>query len=129
MTRNDEIDTDPVTACVKTIGDLEQELQTAMSAIGCNMLKDFEESLWRQEMLCARLKRSISRLRLDPLKDEAARCLHESAVRLQAKSRSYEKLVARSSRSAAVLQHLCALYRNEAQHPGRAIHGCISREA
>lgn len=119
---------DPVALCVQAIEYLEQEIQTATSAISRNMLKDFEESLWRQEMLCARLKRSMIAIRPDRLKLEAAGSVRESAARLLAKSQSYGKLVARSSRSAAVLQHLCALYKNAAQHPEGIIRGCISRE-
>src|ERR1700739_2516776 len=120
-------DIDAATACVKIIEDLVQELQAAANAIGCNKLAGFEESLWRQEMLCARLKRKIATLRADSPKVESSNPLRNSAMRLQAQTQIYENLVARSSRSAAVLQHLCALYRNAAQHPGSATYGCISR--
>jgi len=127
MKQEDEVtDIGAVATCVEAFEDLETELKTATRAISCNELARLEESLWRQEMLCAKLKRSISSARPDLMTTDH---LQESAARLQAQSRIYEKLVARASRSTAVLQHLCSLYRNAAQHPGRAIYGCVSREA
>jgi len=118
-----------VAACVKILKDLELEVQTATNAITCNKLMDLEESLWRQETLCARLKRSIYAIRPASLNAEGADLLREEASRLKAQSQIYEKLVSRASRSTAILQHLCSLYRNAARHPVRAMSMSISREA
>ena len=120
---------DVVAACVKILRDLELEVQTATSAIMCNKLTDLEESLWRQETLCARLKGSIRRIRLARLNEGVTVLLREEASRLKEQSQIYEKLVSRASRSTAILQHLCSLYRNAAQHPGRTMHRPLSREA
>ena len=122
-------DSDVVTACVKILGDLDQEVQTATHAIACNRLADLEESLWRQETLCARLKRLISVIRPILLPATSFGPLREAASRLRAQTQIYEKLVTQSSRSTAILQHLCSLYRDAAQHPGRAMYRSISREA
>ena len=125
---NELPDVDIVTACVSVLRDLEQEIQTATNAIACNKLMRLEESLWRQEMLCVRLKRFISTIQrtewiasLTPIRDEVSRLRNQAQV--------YGKLVTRSSRSTEILQHLYSLYRNASQHPGRAIYGAISREA
>jgi hypothetical protein len=120
---------DVVAGCVKLLRDIEKEIQAAMSAIAFHKLGDLEESLWRQETMCARLKLSISAIRPSVLNAASRGPLREAASALRAETQIYEKLVTRSSRSTAILQHLCSLYRNAAQHPGRAMYRSISREA
>src|SRR5579864_9367065 len=120
---------DVVAAWVMILRDLEQEVRTATTAIARNRLADLEESLWRQETLCSTLKRSIVALRLAKLSAAPTVHLRDAATDLRAQTLIYEKLVAQSSRSTAILQHLCSLYRNAAQHPARAMHRSISREA
>lgn len=127
--RSESTDPDIVAVCVKVLRDLEIEVQTAAYAITSNKLTDLEESLWRQETLCARLKRCISTIRPAMLNANSAGLLREEASRLKVQSQVYEKLVSRASRSTAILQHLCSLYRNAAQHPGRTVYRQISREA
>jgi len=126
---SESTDADIVAVCVKALRDLELEVQTAAHAITSNKLTDLEESLWRQEILCGRLKRCIPTIRSAMSSARAAGLLREEAVRLKMQSQIYEKLVSRASRSTAILQHLCSLYRNAAQHPGRTICSQISREA
>lgn len=120
---------DVVTSCVKFLRDLEHEVQEATGAIARNDLRDLEESLWRQETLCVRLKRLISALSPAALSSVSRAALREAASSLRAQSQIYEKLVVQSRRSTTILQHLCSLYRNAAQHPARAIYRSISREA
>lgn len=127
--QNGRTNVDVVAACVKILRDLELEVQTATTAITCNRLTDLEESLWRQETLCARLKGSVRKIRPAMLNTQMSALLREEASRLKAQSQIYEKLVNRASRSAAILQHLCSLYRNAAEHPGRTIYSRVSREA
>lgn len=120
---------EPVTVCVKLLKGLEQEIEDGMTAIARNRLADLEESLWKQEAICAKLKRSIGMIRPDMLNAGSAGSLREGASLVKTQSQIYEKLVAQSSRSSAILQHLCSLYRNAAQYPGRAIYRSISHEA
>ena len=120
---------DVVAVCVNILRELELEVQEATNAIACNRLADFEESLWRQETFCASLKRAISAIRPTAINAASSGPLREAAAHLRAATQIYEKLVMQSSRSAAILQHLCSLYRNAAQHPGRAMYRAISREA
>ena len=127
--RNSLAKGDVIAACVRALVDLEQEVRAASSAIACNNLSGLEESLWHQETLCSRLKPSMSPLR-EILSDTASiESLREAASSLKTQTQAYEKLVIQSSRSVAILQQLCALYRNAAQQPWRAIDRSISREA
>lgn len=123
------INVDVIAGCVKLLGDLEQQIQAATRAIARNRLGELEESLWRQEMLCGRLKRSISAIRPPTSNVASVGFLRDAASRLKEQAQIYERLVTQSSRSTAILQHLCSLYRNAAQHPQRSIYGSISREA
>jgi hypothetical protein len=127
--RNGLTNVDVVAVCMKILRDLEQEIQAATHAITRNKLTELEESLWRQETLCARLKRSLCTIPPAMLRAEAPITLREAASRLMARSQVYETLVTRASRSTAILQHLCSLYRTAAQHPGTAMYRAISHEA
>jgi hypothetical protein len=127
--RNGLTNVDVVAVCTKILGDLEQEIQAATHAIARNKLTELEESLWRQETLCARLKRSLCAITPAMLRSEVPVTLRGAASRLRAQSQVYETLVTRASRSTAILQHLCSLYRTAAQHPGTAMYRAISHEA
>ena len=109
--------------------ELEEEIRAARTAIAHNGLADLEESLWRQETLCAKLKRSLSSPHHESLRTTSACSLHEAASSLRTQLQMYEKVVVQSSRTAAILQHLCSLYRNARQNPGRVIYKPLSREA
>jgi hypothetical protein len=118
---------DIIACCVKLFSNLEQEFQAATSAISRNRLGDLEESLWRQETTCAMLKRAMPAI---PAASPPPTLLElrEAVSRVRVRAQIYEKVVIQSSRSTAILQHLCSLYRNAAQHPGRAMYKSISRE-
>lgn len=118
-----------VLACVGVVRALEQELVTATGAIARHKLADLEDSLWRQESLCARLKRELPIIHLSMPDDASRACLREAATELKAQLQVYERLVTQSSRSTVILQQLCCLYQNAARRPGRALHRGISREA
>jgi hypothetical protein len=108
--------------CVQQLEDLQHELQTAISAVARNSLADFEHSLWRQEMLCAGLKRSIFVLGRYAADKQSLAPLRVANIVLQNLNRSYESLVQQSSRSVALLQDLCSLYKNA---PLSAIDGAL----
>lgn len=126
--RNESSQVDVIGSLLKSLRNLEQELDVAIEAIKCNRLQDFEGSLWRQETQCARLKRSISTASAINVTPASRIPLREAASRLKDQTQIYEKLVKQSSRSAAFLQQLCSLYRNAAHRPERPIYGSISRE-
>jgi hypothetical protein len=126
--RSGSTNVDVVTLCVKLLEDLEKEIETATNAVARNKLGDFEESLWRQETTCARLKRSIAAISPATPGATGRASLREAATCIRARTQVYEKLITQSSRSTAILQHLCSLYRNAAEHPGRVMYRSISRE-
>jgi len=120
---------DAVTMCTEMLRDLEIELQAAANAIACNKLTNFEESLWRQEFLCAKLRRVITTIGVAVSGSTSPVVLREPASRLKAQCQVYEKLVSQSKRSTAILQHLCSLYRNAARSPAKKLHTAITCEA
>lgn len=97
---------------LKQLADLERELEIATDAIARNSLAEFEQSLWRQEMLCSGLKRSMQSLRRAGLDSQPLKALRASARSVWTANRSYAVLIARTRQSAAVLQDLCGLYRH-----------------
>jgi len=112
---NSDIQPDVATAGaapLQKLKDLQDELQAAISAVARNSLYDLELSLWRQEMLCAGLKRALFVLgRSAPGKEVLCR-LRGAGVSLQNMNRSYESLVQQSNRSMSLLLDLCSLYKN-----------------
>lgn len=97
-------------ACLRDIRDLRTEMADAVNAIAENRLPKVEESLWRQEMLCASLRRSLLRLgRAAPSKDLLVR-LRDAFAKLQSEAAGYESLVRQSSRTSSLLGDLCGLY-------------------
>jgi hypothetical protein len=106
-------DTDP-RGCLQLVQAFQQEIRAAVRAISQNALTDLELSLWRQEMLCARLKRSMGPISSYDLREPLHGVLREALVDLKTESDRYERVVLRCSRSVIVLQDLCALYRGTA---------------
>jgi hypothetical protein len=93
---------------------LQQEIQTAVHAISRNALSDLELCLWRQEMLCGRLKRNFAGMSESARNEPFRSAFREALTQVKAESDKYQKVVLRCSRSAAVLQDLCLLYRGAA---------------
>ncbi len=82
------------------------ELQTAMSAIADNALPSFEESVWKQEVLCSNLKR-LARLLDRQMPDSiTARRIHLAAQAVHDLNRRYEILVRHSGRLTQLLSNL-----------------------
>lgn len=98
-------------SCLRQLAELERELGIATDAIARNCLSDFEQSLWRQEMLCAGVKRALHSLRAPQPKTQA-HALQTRAQSLRTANQAYAVLIARSQASAALLQGLCSLYRH-----------------
>ena len=110
--------------CVNILRELELEVQEATNAIACNRLADSREPVAAGNVLC-QLEAPLPAIR--PTAINAASS--GPCVRRISPERRNLREAMQSSRSAAILQHLCSLYRNAAQHPGRAMYRAISREA
>jgi len=99
-------------APLQVLKELRDELQAALSAVARNALPDLELSLWRQEMLCMGLKRSLFLLKRSVPGKEVLRHLRDASISLQNMNRSYESLVQQSNRSTSLLLDLCSLYKD-----------------
>jgi hypothetical protein len=99
------------TECLQHIEDLQKELQAAIAAITQGSLSGLELSLWRQEMLCVALRRSIRKIQNSGADRESLSRVHSAAPSLHHLNRTYESLVKRSSQSVAFLLGLSCLYK------------------
>ena len=88
-----------------------EELHVAMSGVARNSVEEMEHSLWRQEMLCAALARTVHRLRGAPHHDANLVAMHSAAAALGCVNRTYGSLVQQGKRSVAPLLELCYSYR------------------
>ena len=100
----------PVASCTVLVQELRKEIDIAMKSIAHNALSDFEMSLWRQEMLCAWLKRKIQGIGTSTSEQDTRSCLHDSTNALKDQLQSYEVLIRQCTRSAAVLSRVCRLH-------------------
>jgi hypothetical protein len=110
MERDRTMGGEPATGCFDLLRDLQREISIAIDCIARNALGDLELSLWRQEMLCAGLKRAIVAIRLSSADWSPRECLRELATALQDRAQVYALLVGQCRRSNAVLRDLCGLY-------------------
>lgn len=91
---------------------LMHELHLAMSAAARNSVEEMEHSLWRQEMLCAALRRAIERMHGSPQRAANRASLRAAGVALEHVNKAYGSLVQQGRRSVAPLLELCHLYRS-----------------
>ncbi len=98
---------------------LRKELLTAVDAIAQNSLPEFEQSLWRQEMLSSGMRRNLQLLRNLYLQTPLLEQMRSANASLQQVSRTYQGLLSQVSQSAALLRGVCTLY---GQAPSPAHH-------
>lgn len=94
--------------------DLESELGRALRAIAGNALSALEESIWKQESLCANLGLLAVSLDADSMHIGLVEKIRSTGRALQDLNRCYATLVEQSSRSAELLS---MLYRCYSGHP------------
>ena len=102
---------------LRELGALGHELQVAMSAIANNALPLFEESVWKQELLCSKLEclaRLLDRQKADPLMTER---IHLAAQAVHDLNHRYEILVRHSGRFTQLLSNLHNSYSGTADSP------------
>lgn len=114
--------------CLQQYQALQQEMDTAMSAIARNALSEFEHSLWQQEMLSTGLRRTLFLVTCASIDPVTRSQLQIAGAALQQKSQSYKALVEQSAQAAALLQGVCSLYQT-APWPGRTTSPIVSCEA
>ena len=89
---------------------LRQEIHVAMSAISGNALGALEDSLWRQEVLCASLNRLLQSLQETKIGPSALHRMQATTISLHALNQTYAKLVQQSRASTDLMFSLCQNY-------------------
>lgn len=96
--------------CVHSLEELQEELEAAIDAIGRSSLPEVEQSLWKQEMLCATLKRvlpDVARAKPNP---ETIAALVTAGAALRISQRRYAAVIHAAQATNRLLQDLCSLY-------------------
>lgn len=106
----------PNDQALKQIGQLIDELDRAMSAAAENSIADLELSLWRQEMLCAALRRTIDQFR-HQIPDSSWDMtsfghLRSAGLALERVTQTYGSVVQQARSSVGSLLELCRLYQD-----------------
>lgn len=98
---------------------LRNEIGEAMAAISCNRLQAFEESLWRQEILCVGLKRLLGAAERSASGDAGLAALgsriQSSMTALQQVNRTYAELLRQAQSSNHLLFVLYQTYHDAAR--------------
>lgn len=102
----------PALHCFDSLSDLRAEIGVAIDCVSRDALREFELSLWRQEMLCARIKRAVGSERFPGDGEEAQQRVHQMCIALKDQSEIYSAVIRQCSQSRAILSDLCHLYGN-----------------
>lgn len=81
-----------------------------MLAISGNSLTIFEDSLWRQEVLCLSLTRLLQSIQGTSVESDALASIQAATSALKRVNASYSELVQQSRTSAELLYTLCRSY-------------------
>jgi len=92
--------------CLQTLRDLAREMTVAIDAISGNALVALEESVAKQEMLCAHLASVRGKLR-GGVNDSMGPEIPAAAERVRALNRQYASLLKHSGKAVALLSALC----------------------
>lgn len=95
---------------------LREEIRVAIDCISRDALHEFELSLWRQEMLCAQIKRANGSSTVRRAEGEMRPRILEMCIGLKYQSQSYATLIERCKRSGTILRDLCYLYGHSREH-------------
>lgn len=107
--------------CLQQIESLREEIGYAMQAVSGNRLRSFEDSLWKQEVLCVSLKHLLYSLQEVSLSQEAMARVRQAMHELLLVNETYSRLVIQAQRSNSLLHALC--HRHEhAPNPNVASH-------
>jgi hypothetical protein len=91
---------------------LQDEIRHAMAALGEDALQSFEESLWRQEVLCHGLQALRRSAPAPSPTTEASQELRSAAGSLREVTRTYQEAVQQASASTALLRLICCTHKH-----------------
>lgn len=96
--------------CIEVAKELESELLRADSAISLNSLSQFEESIWRQQVLCASLQQELAAASDERLQADDRSSIIKALISLQSASHTYDALIQQSRSSTGSVLRLCSRY-------------------
>lgn len=107
---------------VHRIDELRREIGHAMAAISLNKLGAFEESLWRQEVLCTGLRNLLTTAQDEACGTILGIRLQSSLSALREVNRSYAELLRQAQTSNSLLHALCQAHCPNPQHTSTPLH-------
>ena len=97
-------------ACLGQIEALDSAVLTALLALGEGSLEKFEDSLWKQQVLCATLQHSLECFRCGTLDRPGVKRLVAAMDALHSLSRTYASAIDQANLSTALLRKLSESY-------------------
>lgn len=108
---------DPGEASLEHVEALRAEIHRAMAAVSGNALEAFEESLWRQEVLCVGLKHLLGAAHERDRSLTLQTRLRASMTALHQLNQSYAELLQQAQASNHLLYALCRSYGAHSREP------------
>ena len=110
------IEIEPAPDFAETLAALRDEISFAIKCISRDALGEFERSLWRQEMLCQRIKRVIGPSSFSRGSGETRQLVGEMCTELKNQSEVYAAVMHKCRSSRSFLWDLCCLYAGSRGH-------------
>lgn len=102
---------------LEQLAELSSAVSDALFAIGGDSVEQLEDSLWRQQILCVTLQRSLQNLSSKGLSRSALQHVIHAFRELTTLNASYALLVEQARSSTELLYQLCFCYSHSSQLP------------
>ena len=99
--------------CFRQIHDLEDAIQSAIVAIANDAVEELEDSLWKQQVLCSGLQRSLESITVGGVTPDLIDRVSRAMSTLHSANRTYAALVQQAQVSANLLLKLCNSYEEQ----------------
>jgi hypothetical protein len=109
----------PQDLCIQFAKELEEEITAAILAIALDSMDTLEESLWKQQVLCATLRNQLDNLSDMGVDPRGLPYVVGAFSSLRSASDTYAALVQQSRASTDLLLKLCLGYREADNSPHR----------
>ena len=109
----------PEDLCIQFAKELEEEIAAAILAIALDSMDVLEESLWKQQVLCATLRGQLDTLSHQGIDPGGLPHVVGAFSSLRNANRTYSSLVQQSRASTDLLLKLCLGYREADNSPHR----------
>ena len=100
--------------CFRQMHDLEEAIQSAIVAIANDAVEELENSLWKQQVLCSGLQRSLESITVGGATPDLIDRVSRAMSTLHSANRTYAALVQQAQVSANLLLKLCSSYEQPA---------------